>query len=125
MEPCMKHLVILVSLLLISCSNVKAAPSSLEKEKKIYKSWVLSRCLSTIQSTDQEKQDALNSASAYLEQSSLPVEAFTNALPLITEFISKDYRGSIQGSFNTMKCVDLFYSDELNRLFIENYKHFK
>lgn len=116
----MKHL-FLVSLLglIAACSNMQKNDSALADEKQIYKSWVLSRCLSKVQTDSASKQDALNSASAYFEQSRLPVESFTSVEPLIDSFVGKNYHGSISGSFNVKKCVDLFYSAELEQFFIE------
>jgi hypothetical protein len=121
----MKYLILFCFVFLVSCAHTKNDFKNTEQEKKMYKSWVLSRCLSTISITEVERQDALNSASAYLELSSFPVEAFTSATPLIAEFVARNYNGSIPGSFNTMKCIDLFYSDDLNKLFNENYKKLK
>lgn len=62
-------------------------------------------------------QNTLNSSSAYLEQSSLSIDAFNNADPLIDSWLEKNYQGSIPGSFNTQKCIDLFNSTELKSLY--------
>jgi len=104
---------------------MKNNKSDAEEQRKIYKSWVLSRCIASISSNEDEKQDVLNSASAYLEISHLPVDSFTNAKPLIDEFLAKNYQGSIAGTFNTKKCVDLLYSDELEKMFLMEYKNTK
>ncbi|HWV14596.1 MAG TPA: T6SS amidase immunity protein Tai4 family protein [Cellvibrio sp.] len=87
-----------------------------EEQKKIYKNWVLSKCIGTAFSEERVRQDAFNSASAYLELSRLPIESLTAAEPLIKQFLARDYRGSIPGSFQTKACLDLFYSNELETL---------
>lgn len=111
--------------LIASCSSIKSKTSDIEEQRKLYKSWVLSRCIASISTTEEEKQDALNSASAYLELSRLPIDSFSHAKPLISEFLAKKYQGSITGTFNTKKCVDLLYSDELENIFLKEYKNNK
>jgi len=110
---------ILALTFLASCSNAKSVSEKDSIQKSTYKSWVLSRCISKIATDEKLKQDALNSASAYLEQSDLSLEAFTNADPLIDSFLQHNYQGSIPGTFNTKKCIDLFNSDELEKLYLQ------
>ncbi len=106
---------LLLSITLLSC--VQTQNNTADIENLHFKNWALSRCLSEIASNTADKQDALNTASGYLENSSLPIEAFENADKLIKTFINKSYSGSIPGTFNTKKCIDLFYSDELEQLY--------
>jgi len=109
-----KILIIISIGFITSCANI--APSKSNSEKEIYKNWVLSRCLSFIANDDIQKQDALNTASAFLELSSLPVEDFLKSEKLTKKYISLTYQGSISGTFKTKKCIDLFNSNELNEL---------
>jgi len=102
-----------------SFSSVAQNKTTIKNEKEIYKSWVLSRCLSFIANDEIQKQDALNTASAYLESSALPVDDFLKSGDLIQQYISLKYQGSIAGTFNTKKCIDLFNSNELNELYEE------
>lgn len=99
-------------LVLISACTTNRYDKS--EEKQIFKSWVLSRCLSFISTNHADKHDADISASAYLEQLSIPLDALLDAEQLIKSFIAKDYRGSISGSFNTKKCIDLANSKQLD-----------
>lgn len=112
-----KIMLILFFSFITSCSSVAQNKTAIENEKEIYKSWVLSRCLSFIANDDTQKQDALNTASAYLELSTLPVSDFLKSSDLIEQYISLKYQGSIAGTFNTKKCIDLFNSNELNELY--------
>lgn len=86
-------------------------------QETTYKTWVLSYCLSKIAPDAASKQDALNTANAYFEQSNLPIEAFNAAEPLIQKYLDKNYTGSIPGTFNTKKCLDLYQSDDLSQLY--------
>ena len=64
-----------------------------------------------------QKQDALNTASSYLENSRLPIEAFSSADELVKTLLAKNYSVSIPGTINTKKCIDLFHSEELEKLY--------
>lgn len=124
----MRLLLLLISISFIAscaCINAKTSKNDIGEQRKIYKSWVVSRCIASIATTEAEKQDALNSASAYLEVSRFSIDSLSNAKPLINEFLTKNYQGSIPGTFNTKKCVDLLYSDELEKIFLAEYKSIK
>ncbi len=111
--------VIILLLVGITASCTKAVETNDHEpdQKEIYKSWVLSRCLSYTFQNENMKQDALNTASAHFEQSTLPVEKFLDSEPIIQKFLSRNYQGSIEGTFNTKKCIDLFNSHELEELY--------
>lgn len=128
MEPSMKRtplFLFIVVAVLTSCTQTKISSDYEADEKKIYKNWVLSRCLSYAFPSEPINQDALNSASAYLEQSKLPVEAFLAAEPIIKKIIEKNSQGSISGSFKVKNCLDLFHSSELENLFLKGSKNLK
>ncbi len=112
-----KIIILLLTCVLSSCAQIERNSSESFHQKEIFKSWVLSRCLSYTFKDPNQKQDALNTASAYLEQSTLSVELLLSSEPLIKDFLSRNYQGSIEGSFNTMKCIDLFNSSELDTLY--------
>jgi hypothetical protein len=115
--------IILILSSIAACSNAKNTSDAIEEQRQIYKSWVLSRCMASVVIKEEDKEDALNSASAYLEISKFSIEDLTAAKPLIEKFVSKKYQGSVPGTFNTKKCIDLFYSQELEILFNEKYKN--
>lgn len=102
---------------LLACTPCKQKLPQSTMQETTYKTWVLSYCLSKIAPDAASKQDTLNTASAYFEQSNLPIEAFNAAEPLIQKYLDKNYTGSIPGTFNTKKCLDLYQSDELSLLY--------
>lgn len=112
-----KKIILLLVFILASCAQIESIDSDVVHQEEIFKSWVLSRCLSYTFEDPNQKQDALNTASAYLEQSTLSVEQLLSSEPLIKDFLSRNYKGSIEGTFNTMKCIDLFNSPELDTLY--------
>ncbi len=109
--------VLLFSFVLTSCANTPANVSQMDIQKQNFKNWTISQCLAEISSAESDRQDSLNTASGYLENSNLSIEAFENADKLVKKFVARDYSGSIPGTFNTKKCIDLFYSDELEKLY--------
>jgi hypothetical protein len=82
----------------------------------LLKNWALSVCLATVAKDAADRQDANATASAYLEFGHQPIEAYDKLRALAEQYASKKYGGSIQSDFNTMKCIDLFHSKELNDL---------
>ena len=85
-------------------------------QTSILKHWVLSRCISKVYSSAEAKADAEASAAAYLECSKLPIEAFNQGDVLVDAFLAKRYGGSVSSPYNTLKCIDLFQSKELDSL---------
>ncbi len=82
----------------------------------IFKNWVLSRCIAKAYSADATKRDAEISASAYLEYGFSSIEMYEKGEMLVDEYLARNYSGSIDGKYNTMKCIDLFHSQALDAL---------
>lgn len=85
-------------------------------QKTLLKNWALSRCLAKVSADNATKEDANATASAYLEEGKVPVEAYAQLTSLVDSYAKRTYGGSIKSDFNTMKCIDLYQSSELERL---------
>lgn len=85
-------------------------------QKVMLKNWVLSRCLAKAYPSEQAKDDAQLTASAYLEFGNAPIEAYEQGELLVDQYLKRSYSGSIKGPYNTMKCIDLFHGKELENL---------
>jgi len=109
---------ILCSVLLAMSQHAAAQESQIRSysQKTLLKNWALSRCLAQVAVGSAEKDDANATAGAYLEFGKQPLEAYEELGRLVDEYAGRAYRGSIESSFNTMKCIDLFHSRELDRL---------
>ena len=59
----------------------------------------------------------MNKTIILLLASTLSVEQLMSSESLMKDFLSRNYQGSIEGTFNTMKCIDLFNSSELDALY--------
>lgn len=119
----MKRLIVLFILaFIVACKPSSNSRVNIEEQKKLYKGWVLSKCIGAAFAEENVRQDAYNSAGSYLELSRFPIESLSAAEPLINQFIARNYQGSIPGSFYTKACLDLFYSDELENLVLEKIK---
>ncbi len=90
-----------------------------DNQIKLFKYWSLARCGAAVskQAGSQPLQeDWSNTASAYLEYMTVPLEANEAAETLVQEFLKTTRSGSTGGSYETMKCIDLFNSKELDAL---------
>ena len=85
-------------------------------QQVLLKNWGLSVCLAMVAQDDDRKADANATASAYMEFGQQGVEAYEEIQKLAEEYANRQYSGSIPSEFNTMKCIDLFHSKELDNL---------
>ncbi|WP_217444660.1 T6SS amidase immunity protein Tai4 family protein [Burkholderia metallica] len=92
------------------------SPSERYSQKTLLKNWALSVCLAQVAHSVRDRDDANASASAYLEFGQQPIEAYDALRALARRYATRTYSGSISASFNTMKCIDLFHSRELDML---------
>ncbi len=83
-------------------------------QKTLLKNWALSRCLAQIAPDEASRNDANATAAAYLEFGHQPIETYEAIDQLVATFIKREYVGSIKSPYNTMKCIDLFHSRELD-----------
>ncbi|WP_222853074.1 T6SS amidase immunity protein Tai4 family protein [Massilia genomosp. 1] len=85
-------------------------------QKNLLKNWTFSACLAMNAKDAATKADANAAASAYMEFGRQRIEAYDALRKLAEKYASLSYSGSIPSEFNTMKCIDLFHSSELDRL---------
>lgn len=112
-----KFLILLLATATLSCAPIgEQGKAKIRPEEKALKNWALSYCLANTLEPGPAKQDALNTAAAYLEAGNQPIEAYENATQLIKLYLAKNYTGITPGAFNTMKCIDLYQSAELDKL---------
>ena len=85
-------------------------------QKTLLKNWALSRCLGQVYLDGKAGKDANASTSAYLEFGRQPIQVYEALGVIVDKYANKKYAGSVQSEFNTMKCIDLFHSKELDDL---------
>lgn len=85
-------------------------------QKLLLKNWALSRCLGQVYPNSKSADDANASASAYLEFGRQPIQVYEALSVIVDKYANKNYSGSVRAEFNTMKCIDLFHSKELDAL---------
>ncbi len=91
-------------------------PIETYSQKQLLKNWALSICFYGITKDQATKDDASSTASAYIEFGHQQMQVYHELGKLVKEFIAKKYDGSIPSDFNTMKCIDLYHSKELDQL---------
>lgn len=83
-------------------------------QKLLLKNWALSRCLGQVYPNSQSAKDANATASAYLEFGRQPIQVYEALNVIVDKYVNRKYSGSVRNEFNTMKCIDLFHSKELD-----------
>lgn len=85
-------------------------------QEVLLKNWAFSVCLAKVAKTQDAKDDANAAASAYLEFGKLPIASYEPLRALADRYAKRVYGGATPGEFNTMKCIDLMHSEELEAL---------
>jgi hypothetical protein len=85
-------------------------------QKTLLKNWALCACLARVAKDERDRDDISVSASGYLEFGHQPIEAYDELRELASKFALRAYSGPIKSELNTMKCIDLFHSKELDTL---------
>lgn len=114
----MKKVIYTFAILTLAVTQqVQAQSDSGDSEQKILlKNWTLSRCLAQVYTDTKTKDDANATAAAYLEAGRQSIDSYESLDALIKKYVNKKYSGSIKSEFNTMKCIDLLNSKELDSL---------
>lgn len=85
-------------------------------QTELLKNWAMSACLAIIAKDANARADANATAGAYMEFGHQDVAAYDALRKLAEQYSARKYAGSIDSEFNTMKCIDLFNSKQLDRL---------
>jgi len=119
----MKKLLMLLALTLSPAvlAITPPAPDAF-RQPQIFSNWLLNRCAGKASTDKAFTDDAFKSASAWLEVSHLPVEAFSDGDKLINAYLKMNLAGSVSGNFNMMKCTLLSQSQDAKVLY-EKYKN--
>ncbi|HEY9096966.1 MAG TPA: T6SS amidase immunity protein Tai4 family protein, partial [Hydrogenophaga sp.] len=104
-----------------SAETADVSPVAAYSPQTLLKNWALSACLAQLASDDTTRRDADASAGAYLAFGDLGWEAYVEVDALVKQFAARTYSarpepGQVQPALNTMKCIDLFHSQALDRL---------
>lgn len=115
----MKIAILLLTLASIATPNIQAQQlpqTSTYSQKTLLKNWALSICLAQVTQDERTTKDAGSTASAYMEFGKQDLVVYDELRTLVTKYVARRYSGSVPSEFNTMKCIDLFHSKELDRL---------
>lgn len=112
----MRAVVAGIALVLLGQSAAAAQPDSIVGQRALLKRWALSRCLAKVYPDAATSKDANATASVYLEAGKVPVDAYGAIDQLASDYASRHCTGSIDSSFGTKKCIDLFDSKALDDL---------
>jgi hypothetical protein len=107
---------LVISLLQCIACAAATVDSTENAEATLLKKWALSRCLAKASANSPAGDDAAKTAAAYLEMGTAGIEVYEKLEALASSYLGREYTGSVKSNYNTMKCLDLFDSDELDRL---------
>jgi hypothetical protein len=107
-------LVLTISAGIPSC--VQSGSARPDPQAAILKKWTLSRCLSQAAGETPAGDDAAKTAAAYLEMGNAAIEVYEKLDALAKSFLTRTYTGSVKSAYDTMKCIDLFESEELDQM---------
>ena len=80
------------------------------------KNFALSACIAEGYGAEEVKRDGNAAAGGYLELGRFPMAAYEEAAALGKTFLARSYRGKHGEKLTLMKCIDLFHSEELERV---------
>ncbi|MDQ1211423.1 T6SS amidase immunity protein Tai4 family protein [Pantoea anthophila] len=105
--------------LVISHAALAISPPATDAytQPQIFSNWLLNRCAGKVSSDKAFTDDAFKSASAWLEASHLPVDAFSEGDRLIDDYLKMDLTGSIAGNFGMLKCTLLSQSQDAETVY--------
>jgi hypothetical protein len=118
MKKSLLALAALASLPLVQAATApsEASATATYSQKTLLKNWALSVCLAKVAKNAEFKDDANATAGAYMEFGKQPIEAYDALRALADRYAQRQYSGAVQSEFDTMKCIDLWHSKELEAL---------
>ncbi len=107
-----------VSILLLGLSACASQGLIKESNEEIlFKNFVMSICLGTSFTDTIVASDANKAANGYMEFGNMPIEAYEESRSTVDTWLSKDYSSKAGGQIEIMKCIDLYRSAELKKLY--------
>lgn len=116
MTKTLLSILILVAGISASATAQPLPQTSQYSQKTLLKNWALSICLAQAARDERTAKDAASTAGAYMEFGRQDLVVYEEIRALVAKYGALEYGGSVPSEFNTMKCIDLFHSKELDRL---------
>jgi hypothetical protein len=117
METAMISIRMIMFSLGILIASDSCASQSVQRESTeagILKDWTLSRCIAKAAKDENFGNDASKTAAAFLERGAAEITTYEKLDTLVDAFLARRYSGSVKGEYNTLKCIALYHSHELD-----------
>jgi hypothetical protein len=111
----MKRAVFLLALLTVTC-HAEVNERRHYTATQYLKNYALSACLADGYKATEVVNDATAGANGYKELGSLSIDAYNDALTLVSTYLRKEYASQSGERLTVMKCIDLYNSKELDGL---------
>lgn len=116
-------LILSLSVCLVQQASAHMSLTEHYSQEMLLKNWALSRCLAKTYDNEKVRDDANATASAYLEYGKQSIETYNQLDELVDKYVNLAYGGSVKSDFNTMKCIDLYHSKELQKMVLTALKN--
>ena len=104
----------LTFVLITACTTTQKTANP---ELTLFKNYALVTCLGSAAQTEKSQRDFNLSANGYMERSHISLEGMEAIRNLSDQWLRKDFASKNGSQVNSTKCMDLFYSPELEALF--------
>ncbi len=112
-----EKLIALTAFLSLSVAATTLPETKSFSQYEQYKHWVETRCIGKAFNNADITKDANISAAAWLETSSLPVDAFNEADKLIGAELKVKLSGLVEGDYNILRCSLIANSKAAEKIF--------
>ena len=102
-----------LSLVLLGSACAAHGSMSEPTEATLLRDWALSRCIAKAAKDSPMAGDAARTAAVFLERGSSEITKYEELEKLVDRFLAREYSGSVPGSYDTLKCIDMYHSREL------------
>jgi Type VI secretion system (T6SS), amidase immunity protein len=110
-----KYVCLVFALLTITC-HAEISTRRHYTATQYLKNYALSACLADGYQASEIVNDATAGANGYKELGSLSIDAYNDALVMVSAFLKKEYSSQGGERLTVMKCIDLYNSKELDKL---------
>ena len=103
-----------LAIFLAACTTTPVKPTP---EEVLFNNIALAICMGSIADNGASKTDFNRTAMSYFERSHLSPETLERIRELSNQWLTKSYPSKHGGQINNAKCIDMFNSQDLQRLY--------
>lgn len=110
-----KRLIVIIGFIHLTACAVQPVNNSAELNN--FRNYALGSCLGAAFSGTEAAADLNKAVHGYMEFANMPLEAYEELRALNKVWLAKDYSSKHGGQINSMKCFDLYNSEQVLALY--------